>query len=200
MLKRFAWSACLLLGVGSAAAQTPSPAPPRCDAACLRANLEKAAQACARPIEAQAPIDYEWITRPFAALFDEADPSGPSDSIVSYRGDSIRFLTAQKEWVRVSYECAYDVAAQKLVRLNVRPGRLGRPQQQAVAAPAPRAAAAPQTAQQAAQPQIRADMLAAAIAKAASQNAASNAKAAQRPPSRTVRFGEPSAVEIMQVQ
>lgn len=108
-------------------AAAPSAAQPRCDAACVKANLTKAANACARPIEAQAPFDFDWLTRPFATLFQQADQSSADDSIVRYRGDSIRFQSPQKEWIRVIYECAYDVAAQKVVSVSVRPGRLDRP-------------------------------------------------------------------------
>jgi hypothetical protein len=112
---------------------TPSTTPPRCDADCVKSNLNKAAAACARPIEAQAPFDFDWLTRPFATLFQQADQSSSDDSVVRYRGDSIRFMTPQKEWIRVSYECAYDVAAQKVVTVLVRPGRLDKPNPPAVA-------------------------------------------------------------------
>ena len=111
----------------------PSATQPRCDAECVKTNLNKAAAACARPIEAQAPFDFDWLTRPFATLFQQADQSSSEDSIARYRGDSIRFMSPQKEWIRVSYECAYDVAAQKVVTVLVRPGRLDRPNPPAVA-------------------------------------------------------------------
>lgn len=88
---------------GPAAADSP-----KCPEACVRANNEKASAICARKIEAQAPGDFEWISRPFSGIFQQADPSKPDNAIVNYRGDSIRFLSPQKEWVRVSYECAFD--------------------------------------------------------------------------------------------
>src|SRR5258708_3569582 len=91
------------------AAAVPA-APPRCDANCVRENAAKAAEACAPRIEAQAPTDFDWITRPNAGIFQQADPSSPSDSIVRYRGDSVRFMAADKSWLRVSYECGYDAS------------------------------------------------------------------------------------------
>jgi hypothetical protein len=74
----------------------PSATQPRCDAECVKNNLNKAAVACARPIEAQAPFDFDWLTRPFATLFQQADQSSGEDSIVRYRGDSIRFMSPQE--------------------------------------------------------------------------------------------------------
>src|ERR1700761_9420119 len=67
-------------------------APPRCDANCVRVNAAKAAEACAPRIEAQAPSDFDWLTRPNPGIFQQADPSSPTDAIVHYRGDSIRFM------------------------------------------------------------------------------------------------------------
>jgi hypothetical protein len=126
------------------AAQTGQTPPPRCDANCVRANAGKAADACAPRIEAQAPSDFEWLTRPTPGIFQQADPSSPSDSIVRFRGDSIRFLAADKSWMRVSYECGYDVATQSVDFVHVRSGRLDQPlaTQPATAAPAPAATAA----------------------------------------------------------
>jgi hypothetical protein len=211
----FSWAAAaaLCLLAGNAAAQQaapvgqPNPAPaqpsaatsgrdsaaPKCDATCVRANMDRAAQACARPIEAQAPIDYEWLTRPFTGLFQEADQSDDKSAVAAYRGDSIRFMNPQKEWVRVTYECAFDTAAQKAVGVRVRPGRLNQPQQLSGGPqPAPKGAAAAAGKQ----PQVKADALAAAIAEAVRQRQ-------QHPPapasSKTVRIGEPSPIDIQQI-
>ncbi len=120
------------------AAQTGQTPPPRCDANCVRANAGKAADACAPRIEAEAPSDFEWMTRPTPGIFQQADPSSPSDSVVRFRGDSIRFLAADKSWTRVSYECGYDVATQSVDFVHVRSGRLDQPlvAQPATAAPA----------------------------------------------------------------
>jgi hypothetical protein len=60
-------------------------------------------------------------------IFQQADPSSPSDSVVRYRGDSIRFMAADKNWLRISYECAYDVSAHAVVFVHVRSGRLDQP-------------------------------------------------------------------------
>jgi hypothetical protein len=122
------------VATGATNASTPGGKQPRCDATCIKANLNKAASACARLIEAQAPIDFDWLTRPFTGLFQQGDQSSPDDSVVRYRGDSIRFMTPQKEWIRVSYECSYDAAAQKAITVLVRPGRLDRQEPAATAA------------------------------------------------------------------
>ncbi len=47
-------------------------------------------------------------------------------------------MTAQKAWVRVSYECAYDIESQNVISVNVRAGRLD----QATAEPINNASAA----------------------------------------------------------
>ncbi|MFA5958459.1 hypothetical protein [Hyphomicrobium sp.] len=133
-----------LLGVSAGVAQQTSPpvatpngvstgavvgaaAPPRCDANCVRANASKASEACAPRIEAQSPTDFDWISRPTPGIFQQAEPSSPADAVVRYRGDSVRFMDMQKTWVRVSYECAYDVASGSVVSVNVRAGRLDQP-------------------------------------------------------------------------
>jgi hypothetical protein len=177
-----------MLGASEAAAQAPAPstrsappasaAPPRCDGACVKTNLDKAAPGCARQIEAQAPVDFDWLTRPFTGIFQQGDQSSGSDSVVRYRGDSIRFLNPQKEWVRVSYECGFDAADQKDLYVNIRPGRLDRPANQSVAAAADRNPAAPGLG---APPQM---------------TPPSNVAMAG---SATGNVSEPSAIEIMQV-
>jgi hypothetical protein len=117
------------------AAQIGQAAPPQCDSNCVRANAGKASEACAPRIEAQAPSDFDWISRPNPGIFQQADPSSPTDSVVRFRGDSIRFMTAEKSWMRISYECGYDVRAQTVTFVNVRAGRLDQPLSQ-VKAPA----------------------------------------------------------------
>jgi hypothetical protein len=162
-------SAALLLFIATASAQQVSPsqsadgggsgavqaAPPRCDANCVRENAPKAAETCAPRIEAQAPTDFDWITRPNAGIFQQADPSSPSDAIIRYRGDSVRFMAADKSWTRVSYECGYDASTKTVSYVHVRSGRLDQPLvqaaapssvAQAVAGPAPKNPASPQTA------------------------------------------------------
>jgi hypothetical protein len=142
------------------AAQAGQAAPPRCDANCVRVNAARAAEACAPRIEAEAPSDFEWLSRPTPGIFQQADPSSPSDSIVRFRGDSIRFITADKAWVRVSYECGYDIGIQAVAFVHVRSGRLDQPlapaaapaQKPAAAPPAPSAAGAPPQTAAAARP------------------------------------------------
>jgi hypothetical protein len=138
-------SMALLLHAATVSAQQASPsqtadgaaavqaAPPRCDANCVRENAAKAAEACAPRIEAQAPTDFDWITRPNAGIFQQADPSSPSDAIVRYRGDSVRFMAADKSWLRVSYECGYDAGTKTVSYVHVRSGRLDQPLAQAAA-------------------------------------------------------------------
>lgn len=140
-LKTVTALAFFLLGVSGALAQQISPpvatpngvaaaaavgaaAAPRCDINCVRANASKASKACAPRIEAQSPTDFDWISRPTPGIFQQAAPSSPAHAVVRYRGDSIRFMDARKTWVRVSYECAYDVETGTIVSVNVRAGRL----------------------------------------------------------------------------
>ncbi|WP_457107993.1 hypothetical protein [Methylobacterium sp. P5_C11] len=122
----------------------------------MRANNELASQACAPRIEAQAPTDFEWVSRPFAKIFQQAEAPEAASTVVRYRGDSIRFLSPAKEWVRVTYECGFDAASHSVAYVRVRLGRLDKadapaPQQQPVRAnaPAPQPMA-PQAQQQAA--------------------------------------------------
>lgn len=124
---------------GSPAVQA---APPRCDANYVRENAAKAAELCAPRIEAQSPEDFDWITRPNPGIFQQADPSSPSDSIVRYRGDSVRFMSSDKSWLRVSYECGFDVSTKTVSYVHVRSGRLDQPLTQAAA---PNKSAAPAT-------------------------------------------------------
>jgi hypothetical protein len=111
-----------------------------CDANCVRANNEIAGQLCASKIEAEAPTDYEWVSRPFAKIFQQAEAPEGADTVVRYRGDSIRFLSPQKEWMRVTYECGFDAATRSVRYVRVRLGRLDRPE-----APQSQARVQPQT-------------------------------------------------------
>jgi hypothetical protein len=110
-------------------------APPQCDVNCVRANAVRAAEVCAPRIEEQSPSDFDWITRPTPSIFQQADPSSPGDAVVRYRGDSIRFMQADKNWLRVSYECAFDVNSHAVVFVHVRSGRLDQPQGATVTQP-----------------------------------------------------------------
>lgn len=102
-------------------------APPACDAACIRGNADRAVQACAPRIEAEAPGDFEWLMRPYGSIFQQADaPEQSTSSVVRYRGDSIRFLSPQKEWIRAIYECGYDTARQQITSVRVKLGVLGK--------------------------------------------------------------------------
>jgi hypothetical protein len=94
-----------------------------CDANCVRRSADTAAQACVPLIEAKAPIDYDWLSRPFGGMFTQAEKPD-KDGIIRYRGDGIRILTAQNQWLRHAYECAYDPVARKIVDVQLRPGRL----------------------------------------------------------------------------
>lgn len=123
--------ACLCAS-GAAAEEPKSAAPPAaaapakagCDAVCTRQAVPAAIQACAPSIERQAPGDFEWMSRPAGTIFQQAEPSTSADPVARYRGDSIRFLSPQGQWVRVTYECDYDTAAQAVRDVKVRLGRI----------------------------------------------------------------------------
>jgi hypothetical protein len=167
------------VGIGlPAAVQAGQASPPRCDANCVREYAAKAAEACAPAIEAQAPTDFDWITRPNPGIFQQADPSSPSDSIVRYRGDSLRFMASDKSWTRVSYECAYDVSTQTVAYAKVRSGRLDQPLAATVPQDKPTAPPKPPATQ------------------AANVPASPQTAAPPRPPK--PRVGEPSLIVIQQ--
>jgi hypothetical protein len=167
----------------SSAASVGAAAPPRCDANCVRSNAGRASEACGPRIEAQSPSDFDWVSRPMPGIFQQADPSSPADAIVRYRGDSVRFMNPEKGWVRVRYECSYDVEAQQVVSVAVRAGRLDQPAPTAQLLDAGAAAAIPaNTTQQAARP-------------VAAPSAATPPQAAAKP---KPKVWEPSRVEIQQ--
>ncbi len=159
-----------------ATAQRPAAPAKGCDAACVRENAQRAAQICAPRIEAQAPTDFDWMARPAASgIFQQADSPKEPDTVIRYRGDSIRFLSPQREWVRVTYECGFDVAKQAVSFVNVRLGRLDR------------AAGGD-------------DRPTASTAPAQSRAATAAQRPAPRPPAvRKPRVGEPSEIEVQQV-
>lgn len=169
----------------AAAASVGAAAPPRCDANCVRSNALQATEACAPKIATQSPPDFDWNSRPTEGIFQKADPSSPADAVVHYRGDAIRFVNSQKAWIRVSYECAYDVEARTVEAVNVRAGRLDRPPLPAMASNTSAAAASP--------PQLSSQALAQAIRQAAAQPAQ-----IQQVPPKKPRVWEPSRVEIQQ--
>lgn len=183
--------------VSGAVAQTPSPASkgsatvagqPQatgqtvlCDNDCIRRSAERAVQACAPRIEAQAPGDYEWLYRPYGGIFQEANPpEQPNSPVVRYRGDSIRFLSPQKEWVRAIYDCGYDTAKQEVAYLNVRLGVRGKANPVPVL---PQAAAQPR--------QQQSQLSAAQSAQAPTSNLA--------PTSDRRRIGEMDEVSVIQI-
>jgi len=165
---------------------------PQCDVDCIKKATDAAAQACAPLIEAKAPIDYDWLARPFGGIFQQAEPSAET-SLVRYRGDTIRFLTPQSQWTRVSYECGYDVAKAAVTFVNVRVGRLDRPATAAVERTNDPAQAGNPQRQPPQQPQFVGQQGPGPQGSlAAGQPAANGAK----PP---MRYGEPSAIDISQV-
>jgi hypothetical protein len=111
-------------GLPPPVAEPPStPTAADCDANCVRRSADVAAQACVPLIEAKAPIDYDWLSRPFGGMFTQAEQPG-KDGVVRYRGDGIRILTSQNQWLRHAYECSYDPVSHKIVDVQIRPGRL----------------------------------------------------------------------------
>ncbi|WP_096482795.1 hypothetical protein [Methylorubrum populi] len=95
-----------------------------CDAACARQAIPAAVQACVPGIERQAPTDFEWMNRPTGTIFQEAEPPAGADTVVKFRGDSVRFLNPQGQWVRITYECDYDTAGRSVRGVKVRLGRI----------------------------------------------------------------------------
>lgn len=202
LLKTILTSAIILISARAALAQRASPpvatpggvasaaavgaaAPPRCDANCVRSNALQATEACVSQIAAQSPPGFDWNSRPTEGIFQKADPSSPADAVVHYRGDAVRFVNSQKAWIRVSYECAYDVEARNVVAVNVRAGQLDRPPLPATAPNTSAAAASP--------PHVSSQALAQAIQQAAAQPAQ-----IQQVPRKKPRVWEPSRVEIQQ--
>ncbi|SFV03675.1 hypothetical protein SAMN02799631_04021 [Methylobacterium sp. 174MFSha1.1] len=172
------------------AAAVPPPAAPGCDSACVRANSETAAQLCAPRVEAEAPTDFEWVSRPFAKIFQQAEAPEGASALVRYRGDSIRFLSPQKDWVRVTYECGFDAGKRAVEYVRVRLGRLDKA---APAAPAQAQQASPPAQGRAPQPgQAR-------TAQAAPVMPASQQVATAAPVPKRIRPSEPSEIEIRQV-
>lgn len=178
--------------VPNPAPQQP-PRPTTCDNNCIRASADRAVPACAPRIERESPGDYDWIFRPYGTIFQEADtPEQNTPTVVRYRGDSIRFLSPQKEWTRVVYECGFDAASGQVAYVRVRLGVLGKtsaipqlpPPPVAPGRPGPNSPPPP-----AVSPQV-----------AAPQNVPPGAMPGG-PPVQTLnkaRIGEPSQVEIFQ--
>jgi hypothetical protein len=167
------------------AASVGAAAPPRCDANCVRNNAEPASNVCAPKIAAQSPPDFDWNARPTQGIFQQADPSSPADAVVRYRGDAVRFSNERKIWVRLSYECAYDVDARIVVSVDVHAGQLDQPPPLTAEPVANAAATNP--------PRLSSQALAQAIKQAVTQPAQ-----IQQVPHKRLRVWEPSPVEIEQ--
>ena len=114
-------------GAGTAAAQSVEQSQSGCDAVCIRTNMQRAIAACTPRIEGQSPTDFEWVTRPLPGIFQEAEPAIAPSSVVTYRGDLIRFLSGAREWHRFTYECSFDVRAGVVTGVKARQGRLNAP-------------------------------------------------------------------------
>lgn len=117
------------LCLSTATAEDAKPGPPEaaragCDATCARQAIPAAVQACVPGIERQAPTDFEWMNRPVGTIFQQAEPPAGTETVVKFRGDSIRFLNPQGQWVRITYECDYDTAAKSVRGVKVRLGRI----------------------------------------------------------------------------
>jgi hypothetical protein len=172
------------------AASVGAAAPPRCDANCVRNNAEPASNVCAPKIAAQSPPDFDWNSRPTQGIFQQADPSSPADAIVRYRGDAVRFSNERKVWVRLSYECAYDVEARIVVSVDVHAGQLDQPPPPTAQPVGNPTTTNPPTTNP---PRLTSQVLAQAIKQAVTQPA----QVQQGPPKRP-RVWEPSPVEIQQ--
>ncbi|WP_238225814.1 hypothetical protein [Methylorubrum aminovorans] len=64
------------------------------------------------------------MNRPTGSVFQEAEPPAGADTVVKFRGDSVRFLNPQGQWVRITYECDYDTAGRSVRGVKVRVGRI----------------------------------------------------------------------------
>lgn len=183
-------------GSGNGGSDSPS-AGATCDPACVVANMDRAGPACARAIEATAPIDFDWLNRPFTGLFQEADPMGNASPVVIYRGDSIRFLSARGQWVRQTYECAFDVRAGAVGPVRTWAGRIGQAPA-AVAAVETKKPSAPAAGNVAGGGSGKVDgkALAAAISQAVRNK---SQPAARAPTPMKIKPGEVSPVEVEQV-
>ncbi|TFZ55817.1 hypothetical protein E4V01_21020 [Methylorubrum sp. Q1] len=169
------------LCISAATAQDAKPGPNEaakagCDANCARQAIPAAVQACVPGIERQAPTDFEWMNRPTGTIFQEAEPPAGADTVVKFRGDSVRFLNPQGQWVRITYECDYDAAAKSVRGVKVRLGRIDGKGASTAAAALPAGSAG------------------SGRASAASPSTASPQTQVKRP-----RPAEPSEVEIRQV-
>lgn len=169
------------------AASVGAAAPPRCDANCVRNNADPASVACAQQIATKSPPDFDWNSRPTQGIFQQADPSSPANAVVHYRGDAVRFSNERKIWVRLSYECAYDVEARIVVAVDVHAAQLDQPP--------PTTPDAAANASNAGPPRVSSQALAQAIQQAATQSAQPPGQAAPR---KRPRVWEPSPVEIQQ--
>lgn len=176
------------------AASVGAAAPPRCDANCVRSNALQATEACVPRIASQSPSDFDWNSRPAQGIFQKGDPSSPADAVVHYLGDAVRFVNSQKAWVRVSYECAYDVEARTVVAVNVRSGKLDQPPASAGAPNIANAAGIPNNNGAAAVPN-NTSATAPTPPQLSSQALAQAIQQAARP---KPRVWEPSRVEIQQ--
>lgn len=186
-------------GAGAAGSkEDAAPAGPVCDNACVVANMDRAGPGCARAIEARAPIDFDWLNRPFTGVFQEADPLGGDSPVVIYRGDSIRFLTERGQWVRQTYECAFDVRAGAVGPVRTRAGRIGQAPPVAAAAAQNKKPAAPSSGAAAAAGNGKVDgkALAAAISQAVRNK---NQPGGKAPRPMKVKPGEVSPVEVEQM-
>jgi hypothetical protein len=167
------------------AASVGAAAPPRCDSNCVRNSAAQASDACAPLIAAKSPSDFDWSSRPTQGIFQQADPSSPADAIVHYRGEAVRFLNERRAWIRLSYECAYDVDSRSVIAVNVQSGQLDQPPPSTPNPNTSAAAASP--------PRLSSQALAQAIQQAAAQPAQ-----IQQVPHPKPRVWEPSPVEIQQ--
>lgn len=170
----------LMIPACAGASEQPAPL---CDAACIRTNMDRAVPACTPQIEAQAPLDFDWLHRPVPGIFQSAEQPAPDDPVVRYRGDLIRFQTPQKDWERMSYECGFDTRAGRVVSLQMHPGRLPT-QRDAVTASVILPGSRPQPLQARLMPEA-----------AAPQAAPAPAQVRRKP---APRVGEPSPIEIEQ--
>lgn len=111
----------------SALAPTEDQATKTCrqDLQCWAARFKVEASAyCLLAIQDQTKYDLEWtdgITRPLFTRLAWADQGA---AVVRYFGDEVKLQNGLGNFVRHHYDCDFDTASKKVLRVSIEPGRL----------------------------------------------------------------------------
>lgn len=75
---------------------------------------------CSPHVERLATTDFEWTgDQRFPAYDWRTKPS-----VVTFRGDGIKYQNGLGAWIRHAYECDFDVETKTVVNVRATPGRL----------------------------------------------------------------------------